>query len=84
MRLELVPPPAQFCCNLRGELVTGGKEHFCAEALHQRPPAFVTRECGPEELMLCVATIGISFACRDSADVRSSPVGSVSPTVAKA
>ena len=36
------------------------------------------------ELMLCVATIGISRACRDSANVRSSPVGSVSPTVAKA
>ena len=34
--------------------------------------------------MLCVATIGISRACRDSANVRSSPVGSVSPTVAKA
>ncbi len=36
------------------------------------------------ELMLCVATIGISRAWRDSANVRSSPVGSVSPTVAKA
>ena len=36
------------------------------------------------ELMLCVATIGISRACRDSANVRSSPVGSVSPTVANA
>ena len=34
--------------------------------------------------MLCVATMGISRACRDSANVRSSPVGSVSPTVAKA
>ena len=36
------------------------------------------------ELMLCVATIGISRACRDRANVRSSPVGSVSPTVANA
>ena len=48
VRLELVPPPAQFCRNLRGELVTGGKEHLRAEALHQRPPAFVTRQRGPE------------------------------------
>ena len=36
------------------------------------------------ELMLWVATIGIRRAWRDSAKVRSSPVGSVSPTVAKA
>ncbi len=36
------------------------------------------------ELMLCVATMGISRACRDSANARSSPVGSVSPTVANA
>ena len=34
--------------------------------------------------MLWVATIGIRRAWRDSANVRSSPVGSVSPTVAKA
>jgi hypothetical protein len=36
------------------------------------------------ELTLCVATIGMSFAWRDIANARSSPVGSVSPTVAKA
>ena len=36
------------------------------------------------ELMLWVATIGIRRACRDNAKVRSSPVGSVSPTVANA
>ena len=34
--------------------------------------------------MLCVATIGIRRAWRDRAKARSSPVGSVSPTVAKA
>ena len=34
--------------------------------------------------MLCVATMGINRAWRESANVRSSPVGSVSPTVANA
>src|SRR3989442_1136550 len=37
-----------------------------------------------KELMLWVATIGISRAWRDRAKARSSPVGSVSPTVANA
>ena len=36
------------------------------------------------ELMLWVATIGMHLACRESAKNFSSPVGSFSPTVAKA
>ena len=35
------------------------------------------------ELMLCVATIGMHFGCRERLKNFSSPVGSLSPTVAK-
>jgi len=48
-------------------------------SVRQDSPGKVERR----ELMGCVATIGMHLACRDSAKNFSSPVGSLSPTVAK-
>ena len=53
--------------------------NVCSKVRHVSPD-----KVDRSELMLCVATIGIHFACRDRAKNFSSPVGSFSPTVANA
>src|ERR1700694_4793871 len=50
----------------------------CSKVRHVSPGRVVF-----SELMLCVATIGIHFACRARVKNFSSPLGSFSPTVAK-
>ena len=64
----------------RAELVTAFMPLIATVAQRYRSAHAVERK----ELMLWVATIGISRAWRDNAKARSSPVGSVSPTVANA